>query len=165
MAEIDIGTSTNPFCDALQRVTNELARRGYDIRDSNPETLLRAQVGGQTHNFVTGMTARSPNGHAVWTVRFDWDPEKQSHVNGSWLIHAAAQPRRGEESERFFSRFLVPDTNGYYYSTEGLKGDAGNGDLEGLWRGWKTRFFEVNHVSERSERSDPIITVPEGTRR
>jgi hypothetical protein len=162
MAEVDIGSSSSPFTDALQRITTELAHRGYDIRASIPETLLRAHVGGQTHNFVTGLTARSPDGHAVWTVRFDWDPEKQSHVNGSWLVHAGAQPRKGEEGEKFFSRFRFSDTNGYYQGTEMLQGDAGNGDLSWLWRGWKARYFEVNPVSGRS---DPIVCVPKGTRR
>ena len=162
MAEEDIGTSWYPFTDALQEVTNKLADRGYDIRASIPETLLRAHVGGQTHNFVTGLTARSPDGHAVWTVRFDWDPQKQSHVNGSWLVHAGAQPRRGQESGKFFSRFQFPDTNGYYQGTLMLQYDAEYGGLDGLWKGWKAKYFEVNPVSGRSY---PIVCVPEGLKK
>jgi hypothetical protein len=161
-AELNLGTSASPLTDALQTISNELAQLGYDIRSFVPKTLLRATVGGQTHNSVTGITAQSPDGHAVWTVRFDWDPEKQSHVNGSWRVHAAAQQRRGEESAKFFVAFRDPNTNGYYDGTTMLNLDAGNGDLEGLWVGWKTRYFEVKPVSGRNV---PLVVVPEGTRR
>jgi hypothetical protein len=175
MVEIDIGTSSHPFTEALQRVTKELAERGYDIRNSKPQELTVARVGGQEHNFVTGLTARSRDEQAVWTVRLDWDPVKQSHVNGTWRVHGA---RKQPNSENFFSRFRFSDRNGYDRGIEMLQGDAGNGvggdagnvvggrgrkprtngDMTRLWEGWKVRYFEVNPISGRDS---PRVIVPE----
>jgi hypothetical protein len=83
-------------------------------------------------------------------------------VNGSWRVHRDAQPRRGEEGEKFFARFRSPNTNGYYNGTRMRQGDARDGDVRWLWRGWKTRHFEVNPLSERRE---PDVVVPRGTYR
>ncbi|KAH7080395.1 hypothetical protein BKA63DRAFT_242874 [Paraphoma chrysanthemicola] len=162
MSEVHRGTSATPFTDALQIVATELSRRGYDIRHSVPTTLLRAKVGGQTDTRVTGLTARTPDGHAVWTVRFDWDANKQSHVNGSWLIKAGANPGKGEVGEKFYVKQRFANGNAYLDGLNMLERDAQGGDVSALWRGWITRYFTVNEVSGRKE---PIVVVPAGTYR
>ncbi|KXT10573.1 hypothetical protein AC579_9175 [Pseudocercospora musae] len=162
MPENRMNASIYPLKEALRELTTQLADRGYDIRKTIPEGVTRAKVGGQTHDSVTGLTARSKDGHAVWTVRFDWDSTKQSHVNGSWLVHAAAQRNKGEQSGKFYVPYESGGKLAEFCGTDMMNKLSQGGDAEALWVHLKDMYFMINPLSGEDEAR---VTVPSSTYR
>ena len=51
------------------------------LRNSRIKHLYTSKFGGLDDKFATGIGGTDSNHRLTWSVRWDWDPEKNTHVN------------------------------------------------------------------------------------